>query len=386
MGNEMSPRQGGERPTGDPAEAEEADWTGNAGLAGDGASMRDADAAGNAGWAGIAGLTGIADLAGDADLAQGGPFGFAQGKAERKERFERLREARGHNEARRLFGSYEYRYGPGEHVIEAHWHEEMEWLYVAEGETLLQIGTESLLLRAGEAAFVPSGELHAAHASGSAGCRFFALVFHGALLSGAAFDAVEERVVLPLLERRAMFPRQARPQEPAGALLLGELAHIRQACRQRPPGWEAAVKGRLLLMLAGTHALGAAEDRRAGADGGPSSGVAADAAKVERLKRVISHLQEHYGRPIRIAELAGLAAMSEGHFSRFFREMTGQTPIAYLNALRIRRAAERLRRTELRIADIALECGFDNISYFVRQFQRQLKETPSAFRRRNGQK
>ncbi|WP_235680222.1 AraC family transcriptional regulator [Paenibacillus albicereus] len=356
------------------------------GLARDGASTGEADSMRDGASTGEADSMRDGASTGEADSAQGEPFGSAAGSAERKERFERLREARHHNEARRLFGSYEYRYGPGEHVIEAHWHEEMEWLYVAEGETLLQIGTESLLLQAGEAAFVPSGELHAAHASGRAGCRFFALVFHGALLSGAAFDAVEERVVLPLLERRALFPRHARPEEPAGALLLGELALLRQACRERPPGWEAAVKGRLLLMLAGTHALGAAEDRRAGADGGPASAEAADASKVERLKRVISHLQEHYGRPIRIAELAGLAAMSEGHFSRFFREMTGQTPIAYLNALRVRRAAERLRRTELRIADIALECGFDNISYFVRQFQRQLKETPSAFRRRNGQK
>ncbi len=284
------------------------------------------------------------------------------------------------NGAGRLFGSYEYRYGPGEHVVDAHWHNEMEWFYVAEGEVRFQVGVDTLVLQAGEAAFVDAGELHAGHASGSAGCSFYALVFDPALLSGAVYDAIEEKLIQPLRDRSATFPRRAMPDAGLGSSLLEELAAIRKACREQQPGYEAEVKGRLLLMLAVLHADGEAADRRIRHEGArPPEG---DALKVERLKRVIEFIRVHYGQPIRIAELAALIPLSEGQFIRFFRGMTGQTPIGYIKAYRIRQAALLLRETDRRIADIALETGFDNVSYFIRSFQAAMKSTPSDFRRR----
>ncbi|WP_335582160.1 helix-turn-helix transcriptional regulator [Paenibacillus yonginensis] len=61
--------------------------------------------------------------------------------------------------------------------------------------------------------------------------------------------------------------------------------------------------------------------------------------------------------------------------------MTGQTPVDYINSYRIRQAAGMLSQTERKISDIALEVGFDNISYFIRVFRKMMKCSPSAFRR-----
>ena len=134
-------------------------------------------------------------------------------------------------EARRLFGSYEYTYGPDEHVVEAHWHNELEWFYVAEGEVQIQVGMERMNVRSGEAVFIDGGELHAGHANGDAGCSFFALVFDPDLLSGAVYDAVEEKLVQPLRDRRATFPRHVKPDGGTGTMLLEGLLQLRQACR-----------------------------------------------------------------------------------------------------------------------------------------------------------
>ncbi|GJM76807.1 hypothetical protein HMSSN036_90230 [Paenibacillus macerans] len=58
------------------------------------------------------------------------------------------------------------------------------------------------------------------------------------------------------------------------------------------------------------------------------------------------HIQQNYGHPIRLGELAALIPMSEGQFCRFFKSMTRQTPIDYINSYRIRQATELLREPE----------------------------------------
>ncbi|MNC51581.1 HTH-type transcriptional regulator CdhR [compost metagenome] len=91
-------------------------------------------------------------------------------------------------------------------------------------------------------------------------------------------------------------------------------------------------------------------------------------------------MQAHYSRPISIRELADLIPMSEGQFCRFFKAMTRQTPIEYLNAYRITQANELLRFTDRKIADIAMEVGFGHISYFIKVYRKVMKTTPSRYR------
>ena len=80
--------------------------------------------------------------------------------------------------------------------------------------------------------------------------------------------------------------------------------------------------------------------------------------RTERLKKVILYIQNHYHRPIRLSELADLIPMSEGQFCRFFKSMTGQTPVDYMNSYRVRQVAELLRQPDNKISDIALDVGF----------------------------
>ena len=68
---------------------------------------------------------------------------------------------------------------------------------------------------------------------------------------------------------------------------------------------------------------------------------------------------------------------------RVFRKATGQTPIEYLVRLRIQRAMDMLRNTDLTVTEIALEVGFNDSNYFTRQFRRILGESPRSFRQRN---
>jgi AraC-like DNA-binding protein len=79
-------------------------------------------------------------------------------------------------------------------------------------------------------------------------------------------------------------------------------------------------------------------------------------------------------------EVAAVAALSEGAFSRFFYKCTGRTLPMYLNEIRLGRAARLLLETDLRVSDIASECGFANLSNFNRRFFAWKQMTPSVFR------
>lgn len=102
----------------------------------------------------------------------------------------------------------------------------------------------------------------------------------------------------------------------------------------------------------------------------------------QRVNRVWQFINEQYARPVTLREVARLVHMSDGAFSRFFRAHMGKTFPAFVNALRIGRACRLLAETEMSVTEIALSCGYQNLSNFNRQFARLKKTTPRSFRRR----
>ena len=100
-----------------------------------------------------------------------------------------------------------------------------------------------------------------------------------------------------------------------------------------------------------------------------------------RLKNVFTYMKDHYDRSIRLDDLAEIAGMTPKYFCRAFASVTGKTPISYLNYYRIEQAGEKLQTTYDSITDIAISCGFNDMSYFSKAFARQKGMSPSAYRK-----
>jgi AraC-like DNA-binding protein len=82
-----------------------------------------------------------------------------------------------------------------------------------------------------------------------------------------------------------------------------------------------------------------------------------------------------------LAEMAGWAGLSPGHFAVVFKRAYGSTPLEYLTALRIDAAAERLRADpRAAVTDVALSLGFCSSQYFSEVFKRVKGTTPSQWR------
>ena len=104
----------------------------------------------------------------------------------------------------------------------------------------------------------------------------------------------------------------------------------------------------------------------------------------ERVNRIWQYIHQRLEQPLRLPELARLVHMSEGAFSRFFRTRMGKTFPAIVNELRVGRACRLLAESDLPVTDVALACGYTNLSNFNRQFHRLKRTTPLAFRKRYG--
>ncbi len=115
---------------------------------------------------------------------------------------------------------------------------------------------------------------------------------------------------------------------------------------------------------------------------GPAAIVSSAEARVTRAVRKIEH--EAYGR-LRLGELAREAGLSRYHFLRTFEQLTGVTPHQYLIRTRLRNAATRLAAEPTRVLDIALDCGFGDVSHFNHAFRAEFGVAPLVYRRERGQ-
>lgn len=99
-----------------------------------------------------------------------------------------------------------------------------------------------------------------------------------------------------------------------------------------------------------------------------------------RIQDVVQYLQTEYMNEIGVEDALSICHLSRSHFHALFKEETGQTFVEYLSSLRCQRAGELLVRTDLPILDIALQCGFNNLSHFYHVFKREKGVTPRHFR------
>lgn len=103
------------------------------------------------------------------------------------------------------------------------------------------------------------------------------------------------------------------------------------------------------------------------------------------LLRVRDLIDRAYAQQLDVRALARSASVSPSYFSRSFKAAFGQTPYQYLMSRRLERAKALLRAGELSVTEVCLAVGFTSLGSFSAQFRRIVGESPTAYRRRDGQ-
>ena len=194
------------------------------------------------------------------------------------------------------------------------------------------------------------------------------IIFELELLGGAE-DLCAEKYLLPLQSGRLLLPVRLTPNDLCYLQAAACLREVEEANRAKLPGYELLVKGALLRFLSLLIAQGKQQ-------------LPAETADTQRLKAVLQWISVHYAEGLRVADAARVCSFSSSHFMRWFRQMTGQSFVAFLNEYRLNAAAEALHATDETVLTIASRCGFENLSYFNRAFKAHFGMTPREYRKK----
>lgn len=99
-----------------------------------------------------------------------------------------------------------------------------------------------------------------------------------------------------------------------------------------------------------------------------------------RLDAVYEFITSSFDQKITLNELAEKACMTPPAFCAYFKRITGKTPFEFLNDIRIGYACRLLTSEQSNISQIALSCGFSNLSFFNRQFKTKMNMTPRTYK------
>jgi len=100
-----------------------------------------------------------------------------------------------------------------------------------------------------------------------------------------------------------------------------------------------------------------------------------------RIDRVCTYLNQNYKENMKLEDAAAIASMSTTAFCRFFKKSTGKTFVDFVNELRIGHACRLLMESDLTIAEICYDVGFNNVSNFNRRFLECHQTCPKNYRR-----
>jgi AraC family transcriptional regulator len=154
------------------------------------------------------------------------------------------------------------------------------------------------------------------------------------------------------------------------------LAKLLETARRELDSDQAAAKASLVTA---SHILQAEIERRSGANGSTSGGLAA-----WQIVRVRAYIDSNLHRTIHIRDLSAVARRSPAHFSRKFKLAVGRSPHAYVVRRRLERACHLMMTSAEPLSEIALSVGFSDQAHLCRLFRQAFGQSPANWRRERG--
>lgn len=246
--------------------------------------------------------------------------------------------------------------------FEAHAHAAFTVTALLAGGMQACIGESQFTMTAGDVAFTGIGQLHAAEAAET---DFVSIQIHPGLINKLAAEMGLTRATAEIVFRGPCTTDETISV--MARIIAGEVT-------DEKPGRELMLDA-LVRQLA-IHLLRSHLSVRKSAQVELSRVGPVD----RRLRRALEFMHDNYGRELALEEIAAAAYLSEYHFARLFKQITGATPHVYLANLRIEKARRLLVETTLPIIEIAAMVGYQSQSHFSKIFKSVTGLTPRAYR------
>ena len=243
----------------------------------------------------------------------------------------------------------------------AHFHEEVEVIYLREGEVSITADSKVFSVKKDEICIFLPGEIHSFQ-SGGENWMYIFKILPAARMGTPDFSQMR-------LESQVLRPGQSGYRE-----IRRAVERIERESREKKPGYEYAVAGESFQILAFIARLL------------PKKTVQPEERKkqlrqTQLLEEVGRYVEQNFAQPLSLEEMAKQCRLSKFYFAHTFKEATGMSFLDFLTSYRLDRAVAKIKMSEESITEIALSCGFSTLRSFHRAFQKTYKMTPTAYRK-----
>lgn len=253
-----------------------------------------------------------------------------------------------------------------------HWHNYLEIAFVKKGKGIYYVENRTYEMNEGDIVVINNIEPHYMEVLPPVNMVMPVVMFEPQLVwsSESLFDY---NYMEPFFERSSNFNNKIDSKSEIGRKIFAMLSEIEDEYVNRTVGYKLMIKAKLLHII--TYLIRHYQDSSKSTES-----ITSKSKRLEKLEKVFDYINGNYSQRIELNTLAELAYMSPNYFSTFFKQSTGFTPIEYLNKMRISKSIEMLRETDFSVAQIAMDCGFNNLANYNKIFKQLTETTPTRIR------
>lgn len=248
--------------------------------------------------------------------------------------------------------------------IPLHWHPEIQFIVVMTGFLKVYMGSNSKILAKGEGMFINSGVIHEIHAENDSSS------FICWNIGADAIDSyLEKQFVTPLIADDTLPFLLLKNTNKNQKIIINSVQEAYRIFESRSRSFELTVTGLYLDCL--KHLLEEVSlDQHT-----------KDLIYDPRVKKLLSFIHDNYNHNITLKSLSEIVYLSESETIRLFKKHIGKTPIKYLLNYRLLYSLYFLTDTQSSISEIAHQCGFSSVSYYIKSFKSNYQMTPNQYRK-----
>lgn len=250
-----------------------------------------------------------------------------------------------------------------------HWHEDIEIIYLVEGNVKVGINNDIYHLEVGDILIIGSGEIHYFFKQREFSNRAviqFRMSIYDTFLSGTK----DKSIIKPMFNHSKLLTRGSELH----ALMEKQIRELIHEYSEAKGGYKLILKARL-YDLAGILLRHMPKEEYSVKD------ESRQKEKLEKLDKVFQYVEKNYQNHITLEEISKVSGFSKYYFTRFFKENTGMTFLDYLNNFRIMKSEWYLMDEKESIIEVAFKSGFNSVKTFNRVFKNLKGCTPMEYRK-----
>ena len=250
--------------------------------------------------------------------------------------------------------------------IPIHWHDEFEIIYVKSGFLTVSISGENYIGKPGDAFVVSPGNLHFM-GSQTGNVDYFTFLFPLKYISFRTDDILDDKLLEPLNSGHLIISPEIEDTVKEQCEQLVEIYGVKKEESQSKITAQIKTKIILLQFILELWKKGFIVENDTG-------------GKNTVEKEMVSYIQQNFTGKILLKEFGEQFHLSEKYISRYFKEHFHITISQYVTYLRLEHAKQLLQDTDIPVTEVAMQSGYQNVSYFIRSFKKTYGMSPLKYR------